>query len=148
MLEDLNRYFNFNAHIEIRDVPTLVFRLDSNFNHLQNHCLEANTGRKETLVYDNLVQFNILDSVVNKPFTALIRRLSASYYSSPPMIDETHLGATRVTMFLGLNYAKGDACYNEIDIAAWKAAFSKYGILLSIENRPTEVMVVNDVWLN
>jgi len=128
MRADLKRYFGYDARLEKRVITCLVFRSkDTSRIHTKG-------GKPQS---DDEVSPYML-KVTNISFSRLLHRLEGAKCIASgryPIVDETHV--------------RGNVDINlpVINLSDWKAlaeGLKPYGVILQLENRETEVLVIRD----
>lgn len=139
MLEELNKIFGFNGHIEKRRIETIIMKLSPHFQYAR---FKPGAGSTQHIRYSD-ERRSMLDSAINLPFNQLIDIMSRYFYSSPPIFDETNLDSSRVTMKIGIRYNANRASTKAVDFNDWASAFKLNDIIVAQEDRDVDVLVID-----
>lgn len=131
MGQDLKRYFNdiysVDFGIEERIIKQLVLKRTSKTDKIKSR------GGKSTRASD---AFSI--KLQNQPIRVLISLLTDFYRASYPIYDETGLK----------EYIDIELICKITDVEALNKGLSKYDLQLSVEDRPTDVLIIRDLIKN
>lgn len=137
LLEDLNRFFEFEGKIEQRKVPSLVIVPKKGF---KKEALLSQKGMKPKSEYTE--GHGIIIKLSGVPFNTILDKLR-TYPNTPPILNESGLSADLVTMELNIKWEKDGAWNNTLDLTAARAAFNKYGLdIIESGDRLVEVLVL------
>lgn len=122
MLTDLNRYTNFTANVERRDLNCLVLKKDADNDKLKSRSPTGESSFKNAAV-----------RLRNVPLSYLLNHLNALKTYKEFFVDDT-----------GIDYPIDLDLDDKSSVQALNNGLRKYGLRLTAEIRPVEVMVIRD----